>query len=97
MLIDNYYAKAVVGFSTDAIYHILSTKYFYPSLNIYQPSSVCVFICLFRYGAGQLKVMFVGGPNIRKDYHLDEGEEVYIYGCFVVVEYYQTSICHTCG
>ena len=29
-----------------------------------------------RYGAGQLKVMFVGGPNVRKDYHIDEGEEV---------------------
>lgn len=26
------------------------------------------------YGAGQLKVMFVGGPNIRSDYHLEEGE-----------------------
>ena len=31
---------------------------------------------LLRYGAGQLKVMFVGGPNVRKDYHIDEGEEV---------------------
>lgn len=31
-----------------------------------------------RYGAGQLKVMFVGGPNVRKDYHIDEGEEVRI-------------------
>ena len=30
----------------------------------------------FRYGAGQLKVMCVGGPNVRKDYHIDEGEEV---------------------
>lgn len=26
------------------------------------------------YGAGQLKVMYVGGPNIRSDYHLEEGE-----------------------
>ena len=29
------------------------------------------------YGAGQLKVMFVGGPNIRSDYHLEEGEVRY--------------------
>lgn len=25
---------------------------------------------------GQLKVMFIGGPNVRKDYHIEEGEEV---------------------
>ncbi len=29
-----------------------------------------------RHGAGQLKVMFIGGPNQRKDYHIEEGEEV---------------------
>jgi 3-hydroxyanthranilate 3,4-dioxygenase len=29
------------------------------------------------HGAGQLKVMFVGGPNERKDYHLEEGEELF--------------------
>ncbi|CAF5009544.1 unnamed protein product, partial [Rotaria sp. Silwood1] len=25
----------------------------------------------------QLTIMFVGGPNIRKDYHLEEGEELF--------------------
>ena len=30
---------------------------------------------LRRY-SGQLKVMFIGGPNQRKDYHIEEGEEV---------------------
>ena len=30
------------------------------------------------YGDGtQHKVMFVGGPNVRKDYHLNEGEEMF--------------------
>ncbi|EDO48567.1 predicted protein [Nematostella vectensis] len=29
------------------------------------------------YGEGQLKIMFVGGPNTRKDYHLEEGEELF--------------------
>jgi 3-hydroxyanthranilate 3,4-dioxygenase len=30
-----------------------------------------------RHGAGQLKVFFVGGPNQRKDFHLEEGEEFF--------------------
>jgi hypothetical protein len=38
----------------------------------------CIFthVFLFRYGAGQLKIMYVGGPNTRKDFHIEEGEEV---------------------
>jgi hypothetical protein len=31
----------------------------------------------FRF-PDQLKVFFVGGPNDRKDFHLEEGEEVII-------------------
>ena len=26
------------------------------------------------YGAGQLKVMLVGGPNRREDFHIEDGE-----------------------
>ncbi len=26
---------------------------------------------------GQLVVMFVGGPNVREDYHIQEGEELF--------------------
>lgn len=29
------------------------------------------------HGSGQLKVMFIGGPNQRKDYHIEEGEEFF--------------------
>ena len=38
--------------------------------------------CHFRHGAGQLKIMFIGGPNQRKDYHIEEGEEVYTFSAF---------------
>jgi len=31
--------------------------------------------CYFRSGRC-LKIMFVGGPNVRDDYHMDQGEEV---------------------
>lgn len=39
-------------------------------------SLINVLIVFNRYSAGQLKIMFVGGPNTRKDYHIEEGEEV---------------------
>jgi len=29
------------------------------------------------YGDGQLQAFIVGGPNIRKDYHIEEGEEFF--------------------
>ena len=35
-----------------------------------------VSLLLHRHGDGQLKIMFIGGPNQRKDYHIEEGEEV---------------------
>ena len=46
----------------------------------FQPCEIVLvlFISLFlslRHFS-QLNIMFVGGPNIRKDYHIEEGEEV---------------------
>ncbi|XP_070578868.1 3-hydroxyanthranilate 3,4-dioxygenase-like [Ptychodera flava] len=29
------------------------------------------------HDAGQMKSFFVGGPNVRKDYHIEEGEELF--------------------
>lgn len=37
----------------------------------------CISI-LCRHNDGQMKSFYVGGPNQRKDYHIEEGEEVYI-------------------
>ncbi|XP_078085826.1 3-hydroxyanthranilate 3,4-dioxygenase [Mustelus asterias] len=34
-------------------------------------------VCNKLMHSGQLKVMFVGGPNERKDYHIEEGEELF--------------------
>jgi len=33
-------------------------------------------ILFSRHNDGQIKSFFVGGPNQRKDYHIEEGEEV---------------------
>lgn len=30
------------------------------------------------HGKGQLKIMFIGGPNQRADYHIEEGEEFFL-------------------
>jgi len=34
-------------------------------------------VCNALMNSGQLDIMFVGGPNSRKDYHLEEGEEFF--------------------
>lgn len=34
-------------------------------------------VCNKLMSGGQLKVMFIGGPNVRKDFHINEGEELF--------------------
>ncbi|XP_050404581.1 3-hydroxyanthranilate 3,4-dioxygenase isoform X1 [Patella vulgata] len=34
-------------------------------------------VCNKMMHNGQMKVFYVGGPNVRKDYHLEEGEELF--------------------
>uniref|UniRef100_A0A7M5VEF4 3-hydroxyanthranilate 3,4-dioxygenase n=1 Tax=Clytia hemisphaerica TaxID=252671 RepID=A0A7M5VEF4_9CNID len=34
-------------------------------------------VCNSIMAGGYLKIMFVGGPNVRKDYHMDQGEELF--------------------
>ncbi|XP_020856972.1 3-hydroxyanthranilate 3,4-dioxygenase isoform X2 [Phascolarctos cinereus] len=35
-------------------------------------------VCNKLMHQNQLKIMFVGGPNQRKDYHIEEGEEIFL-------------------
>ena len=43
-------------------------------------ASFCPPVCnKLMFGTGlQTKVMYVGGPNVRKDYHMNEGEEMFL-------------------
>ena len=62
-----------------------SSLQFATSSCIYLYYSIHTSNCLYyRHGSGQLKVMFIGGPNQRKDYHLDEGEEVGVANYYIV-------------
>lgn len=55
-------------------------RYAFRSLNVqacymnYEPDGMIV-NC--RHDEGQINVMFVGGPNQRKDFHIEAGEEVF--------------------
>nr|XP_033794842.1 3-hydroxyanthranilate 3,4-dioxygenase [Geotrypetes seraphini] len=48
-------------------------------------------VCNKLMHSSQLKVMFVGGPNQRKDYHIEEGEELFfqVKGdmCLKIIQY----------
>ncbi|CAM6002573.1 unnamed protein product [Sphagnum balticum] len=35
-------------------------------------------VCNVNMFDAQLEVFFIGGPNIRRDYHIEEGEEIFI-------------------
>ena len=67
----NIYIPTQFNNMTDAIHHNTNTwikeneKYFLPP------------VCNKMMHNDQLKVFFVGGPNQRKDFHLEEGEELF--------------------
>ena len=47
------------------------------------------------YGAGQLKIMIVGGPNRREDFHIEEGEVSLCELCLRVASRALTKCCVT--
>jgi len=57
---------------------IVNTKYNISTWIENNNSSFLPPVCnKLMYGHGQLKIMFVGGPNQRKDYHIEQGEELF--------------------
>lgn len=44
-----------------------------------------IFTLCFRFFY-QLNIMYVGGPNVRKDYHIEEGEEVRCFSCEIILQ-----------
>ncbi|XP_002161304.3 3-hydroxyanthranilate 3,4-dioxygenase isoform X1 [Hydra vulgaris] len=40
-------------------------------------NNFCPPVCNAIMAEGFLKIMFIGGPNTRKDYHLEQGEELF--------------------
>ncbi|KAI4873349.1 hypothetical protein NFI96_022033 [Prochilodus magdalenae] len=57
---------------TNESLHINVDKWISENENSFLPP-VCNKLMFFH----QLNIMFVGGPNIRKDYHIEEGEELF--------------------
>lgn len=61
---------------TNQALHVNTDKWIAENENSFLPP-VCNKLMFFY----QLNIMYVGGPNARKDYHIEEGEEVRCYSC----------------
>lgn len=57
-------------------------KYLWQRKELFGVNVSKTFSLMFRHFS-QLNIMFVGGPNVRKDYHIEEGEEVRSAGAII--------------
>ncbi|XP_026858382.1 3-hydroxyanthranilate 3,4-dioxygenase isoform X2 [Electrophorus electricus] len=58
---------------TNESFHVNVNKWIKENESSFLPP-VCNKLMFFH----QLNIMYVGGPNIRKDYHIEEGEEMFL-------------------